>query len=110
VDPFIPIHVEGSNRETQPQRAALPRIFEGAPPKSAPPHRAAAPGLAKKGPLLHPRRRSHPLGVRVTQSCQRTRWRDGRVWLWLGMRKQTGRGEGTSGLVFDQAVDVKTAK
>ena len=45
-------------------------------------------------------------GVRVTQSFQRTRWRDGRVWLWLGVRKQTGRGEGSSGLAFDQIVNM----
>ena len=41
-------------------------------------------------------------GVRVTQSFQRTRWRDGRAWVWLGVRKQTGRGEGSSGLAFDR--------
>ena len=32
-------------------------------------------------------------------------WRDGRVWVWLGVRKQTGRGEGSSGLAFDRIVD-----
>ena len=42
-------------------------------------------------------------GVRVTQSFQRTRWSDGRAWVWLGVRKQTGRGEGSSGLAFDVA-------
>lgn len=49
------------------------------------------------------------LGVLVTQRFQRTRWRDGRSWLWLGVRKQTGRGEGSSGLAFDQIVDVPPA-
>jgi hypothetical protein len=34
-------------------------------------------------------------GARVTQSFQRTRWRDGSVWVWLGVRKLTGRGEGS---------------
>jgi len=37
---------------------------------------------------------------------QRTRWRDGRAWVWLGVRKQTGRGEGSSGLSFDRIVDL----
>lgn len=35
---------------------------------------------------------------------QRTRWPDGRVIVWLGARKQTGRGEGSSGLAFDRLV------
>jgi hypothetical protein len=42
----------------------------------------------------------------VTQGFQRTRWSDGRAWVWLGVRKQTGRGEGSSGLAFDRLVDV----
>jgi hypothetical protein len=45
-------------------------------------------------------------GARVTQGFQRTRWSDGRAWVWLGVRKQTGRGEGSSGLAFDRLVDV----
>jgi hypothetical protein len=40
--------------------------------------------------------------VRVFQTYQRTRWHDGSVFTWLGVRKQTGRGEGSSGLAFDQ--------
>jgi hypothetical protein len=45
-------------------------------------------------------------GSRVTQSWQRTRWRDGSVVLWLGARKGIGRPTASSGLAFDQAVDV----
>ena len=30
-------------------------------------------------------------GSRVTQSFQRTRWYGGEVFVWLGVRKQTGR-------------------
>jgi hypothetical protein len=44
-------------------------------------------------------------GTRVFQAYQRTRWTDGRVVLWLGVRRQTGRGEGSSGLRFDELVD-----
>jgi hypothetical protein len=46
-------------------------------------------------------------GVRVIQRYRRTRWRDGRVWVWLAASKQTGRGEGSSGLAFDRLVDVR---
>jgi hypothetical protein len=43
-------------------------------------------------------------GTRLTQSYQRTRWTDGKVYTWLRVRRQTGRGEGSSGLAFDQLV------
>jgi hypothetical protein len=44
-------------------------------------------------------------GALITQSYQRTRWIDGRALIWFGARKQTGRGEGSSGLRFDALVD-----
>ena len=40
-------------------------------------------------------------GVRVTRHYQLTRWHDGSTHLWIGRRKQIGRGEGSSGLRFD---------
>jgi hypothetical protein len=32
---------------------------------------------------------------------------NGEVFVWLGMKKQTGKGEGSSGLAFDQITNVK---
>ena len=43
-------------------------------------------------------------GVRVFQSYQRTRWTNGEVFLWLGIKKKPGRCEGSSGLAFDQII------
>ena len=40
-------------------------------------------------------------GARVTRAYQLARWHDGSTFLWLGRRKRIGRGEGSSGLVFD---------
>jgi|GEM_PF-2076833 len=40
-------------------------------------------------------------GARVTRSYQYARWVDGSTHLWIGRRKQPGRGEGSSGLQFD---------
>jgi hypothetical protein len=40
-------------------------------------------------------------GARVTRSYQYARWSDGSTHLWIGRRKQPGRGEGSSGLRFD---------
>lgn len=45
-------------------------------------------------------------GTRAFECWERTRWTDGRVYLWLSVRRQTGRGEGSSGLAFDQLIDV----
>jgi hypothetical protein len=40
-------------------------------------------------------------GVRVTRSYQFTRWVDGSPHLWIGRRKNVGRGEGSSGIRYD---------
>jgi hypothetical protein len=112
--PFIPVHVPGDNRETQLQRAALPRILEGDDPKNIKKVRPRTillrEGLDEKTRYFIHEEEVPRSGVRVTQSFQRTRWRNGRVWLWLGVRKQVGRGEGSSGLAFDQIENVKTAE
>lgn len=108
--PFIPVHVEGSNRETQLQRAALPRILEGdpTPPVKVQPRTV----LLRQGLDHHPAQTYFVAeeevpraGTRVFQSYQRTRWTDGRVVTWLRVRRQTGRGQGSSGLRFDYLVN-----
>ena len=111
--PFIPVHVENSNREIQLQRAAMPRILEGdpdRPEKVRPRTMLLRKGLDRtpaKSYFLH-EEEVLGAGVRVTQAFQRARWRNGQVFVWLGVRKQTGRGEGHSGLVFDRIVDIRT--
>jgi hypothetical protein len=40
-------------------------------------------------------------GARVSRAYQYARWIDGTSHLWIGRRKQPGRGEGSSGLRFD---------
>jgi hypothetical protein len=109
--PFVPVHVPGDFREIQLQRAAMPRILEGDPdaPKKVRPRSS----LLREGldatpaqPYFLHEEEVPRAGVRVTQAFQRTRWRDGRAWVWLGVRKQTGRGEASSGLEFDRAADV----
>jgi len=41
-------------------------------------------------------------GVIITRQFQQARGPNGEVFTWMGRRKETGRGEGASGLVFDQ--------
>jgi hypothetical protein len=109
--PFVPVHVAGDNREIQLQRAAMPRVLEGDPeaPLKVRPRtallRAGLDGEAATAYLLHEEEVPRA-GAQVSQSYQRTRWRGGRALVWLGARKQVGRGEGSSGLAFDRIVDV----
>jgi hypothetical protein len=111
--PFVPAHLDNDdNREIQLQRAAMPRILTGAPsdkkPKKVRPRTVLMQlGLEKKLPYFIHEEKVLRAGVRVTQSFQRTRWHDGQTFVWLGVRKQTGRGQGSSGLAFDKIVDVK---
>lgn len=108
--PLIPVHIDGQSRAIQLQRAAMLRIIDGDPNAPLPVRPRTSllrHGLDAATPaayFLHEEEVPRA-GVRVTQRFQRTRWRDGRAWLWLGVRKETGRGESSSGLVFDALVD-----
>jgi hypothetical protein len=42
-------------------------------------------------------------GVKVQLTKQRVRWVDGKTYVWLGRKAVTGKGEGSSGLRFDNA-------
>jgi hypothetical protein len=44
-------------------------------------------------------------GVHVTRARRTSRWIDGSTFVWTAFRKQVGRGEGSSGLEFDQLID-----
>ncbi|MGB9332959.1 MAG: hypothetical protein WCB10_19505 [Steroidobacteraceae bacterium] len=117
--PFVPVHVENNNREIQLQRASMPRNIGENPAALPAALRKVKPqttllrqGLDQLNPAAYfiyeeevPR-----AGARVFQHYQRTRGCDdgtvcGRVLTWLRAEKQTGRGEGSSGLAFDQLVN-----
>jgi hypothetical protein len=105
------VHVPNDVREVQLQRAAMLRLIDGDdqdPTPVRPRTTLLRPGLDQDSAaayLVHEEEVPRA-GVRVTQSFHRTRWRDGRAWVWLGVRKQSGRGEGSSGLAFDRIVDL----
>ncbi|MGH8512463.1 MAG: hypothetical protein ACREV8_00640, partial [Gammaproteobacteria bacterium] len=40
-------------------------------------------------------------GIHVARHYQLARWIDGSSWVWIALRKEVGRGEGSSGLRFD---------
>ncbi|MEM9149297.1 MAG: hypothetical protein AAGB19_02435 [Cyanobacteria bacterium P01_F01_bin.3] len=113
--PFIPVHIENNNREIQLQRASMPRILPGSPerPKVKPRTILLREGLDIPGnpqPYFIQEEEVPRAGTHLSQSYQRTRWYGGQVFTWLGVRKQTGRGEGNSGLVFDSLVSVPKNK
>lgn len=104
--PFIPVHVPGSNRNIQLQRAALPRILEGDPDppvKVRPLTALLRDGLdqSPQAPYFIAEEEVLRAGTRVLQTFERTRWTEGQVYTWLRAIRQTGRGEGSSGLAFD---------
>lgn len=108
--PFIPVHVEGSNREVQLRRAGMARLIDGdpdpMPDRIRPRTSLLSHGLDEDVPQgydLHEEEVPRA-GVRVRQGFQRTRWYGGEVFTWLGVRKTTGRGERSSGLRFDQVL------
>jgi len=90
--PFLPVQ---SGKAVELRRGALPAFQPGA--LTQPLGRILDPGrdLSLRDEEV-PRE-----GARVTRSHQYARWTDGSTHVWVGRRKQPGRGEGSSGLRFD---------
>lgn len=112
--PFVPVHKKNDNREIQLQRASMLRIIEGDPsdhPKKIKPQTS----ILREGLEEDPNPLAYYIyeeeiprsGVKVNKAFQRARWLNGKVFTWLGMKKKTGRGEGSSGLAFDILKNVK---
>ncbi|MVM29220.1 hypothetical protein GO755_04185 [Spirosoma sp. HMF4905] len=93
--PFIPVHVAGSDRDIQLQRARMPdqaATFKGKILDQPAPYFVNEEEVPRSGKL-------------ITRTYQRTRTTDGRVVLWVGRKTTAGKGEGSSGLAFDQLLD-----
>lgn len=108
--PFVPVRANGSSRAIALQRAALLRVIDGDPAAPLPVRPRTSllrTGLDEVTPASYvvPEEEVPRAGAQVTVSYQRTRWLDGRVVVWSGMRKRTGRGEGSSGLAFDRLTE-----
>lgn len=113
--PFISTHEKDSIRETRLQRGSMLRVIEVDAQKKIHVERVKPrTNLLREG-LNQPNRESYFIneeevlraGIRLTQSFQRTRWYSGQIYTWLGVRKQTGRGEASSQLRFDYLQPVK---
>ena len=93
--PFVPTHLPGSNRAIRLQRARLPDQ----------PLETAGVILRVPGTYFLAEEEVPRAGRVVSRAFKRARWIDGSTFLWIGRRSTTGRGEGSSGLVFDQIVE-----
>jgi hypothetical protein len=105
--PFVPVHLPGSNREIQLQRAAMPRALPGPTELVRPRTSVLREGLdlPQPAPYFVHEEEVPRAGSQVSLAFNRTRWEDGRVVVWLSVRRGSGRGEGSSGLQFDRLVD-----
>lgn len=98
--PFVPVHTPapagGVSREIRLQRARMPR---GTGPLGR--------VLTESQPVYFIEDQEVPRsGAIVYCRFQRTRWLNGRTVLWLGRRKQAGRGEGAANLRFDSVLPI----
>lgn len=105
--PFIPVRLGGvMSHEIQLRRAAMPRIIPGLPtvrirPRTDLLKEGYDPSIPKWFPYYVFEEEVPRSGAIVTRTWQRTRGMDGKVYTWLGRRKQNGRGEVNSGLEYD---------
>jgi hypothetical protein len=95
--PLVPVQIEGG-RAMRLRRAAM-LDAQGVPQFNRARGRILNPRPGQRLDLYEeevPRE-----GIRVFRNCQYTRWVNGTTHLWIGRRKDIGRGEGSSGLRFD---------
>ena len=107
--PFVPVHVSGSLRSIQLQRGAMARVIDGDPNPPVPVQPRTS--LLRAGldsssyqPYYLAEDEVPRAGTIADVRYRRTRWLDGAVLIWRSAAKQTGRGEGSSGLSFDNVV------
>ncbi|HEX5169870.1 MAG TPA: hypothetical protein VFW11_11915, partial [Cyclobacteriaceae bacterium] len=92
--PFIPVHMENSNAEIRLQRAKLP---------------AAKPPMGvllteKSAPYFIDEKTLDSSGLLVSRTPQLARYINGASCLWIGRKKEAGKGLGWSNLKFDQTI------
>ena len=110
--PFVARHRPGSQRLIRLQRASMPRLSDALPGTRVEPRgrilRTGLDAVDVRQPYFLHEEEVPRAGAIVTRSFQRARWFDGRVYTWLGRRKEMGRGQGASGLEFDRVIPVRT--
>ena len=124
--PFLPTHLPAQNRAIQLQRASMPRWFNKAFSQVRPRTAILREGMnnnetaavqlyvnpsdeIQNSPYYIFDEEAPRKGITVEASWQRTRWYNGKTIVWYGRRKKTARGEGASGLAFDEVIYIDYA-
>lgn len=99
--PYLPFHAGPDGADIELRRAMMMRNESAIEPEDIHPiSRLAGKDVSTIREEAVPR-----AGVRLQLTRQRARWTDGNTCIWLGRKVLTGRGEGSSGLTFDQLLD-----
>lgn len=110
--PFVAVKLQGQASSTAFLQGAMPRV----PPLDAAGDDAysilASKAVLPRGAILAGNPVANPNlvneeeilrgGCVVKRQVQQARWHDGGTFVWCSRRKDNGRGEGSSGLAFDQ--------
>lgn len=118
--PFVPVHQgTGTNRQIKLQRASMPYLLSDFEPIPIRPQTSflrkginddnSITSIADGGnPMYYIQEEIIPrAGIKLEKKMQRTRWFDGKTYLWVSNTKKIGRGQGNSNLQFDRALDSK---
>ena len=125
--PFMAVHSPGQNRKVRLQRAAMPRIMKEGYMPVRPRTNILKYGMNKSSqnavlPFINAdaEKQEEPYyiieeeitktGVHVVATNQRTRWYQGKTYNWRGRRKNLAKGEGSSGLLYDDVKFVQPKK
>jgi hypothetical protein len=98
--PFLPVKISGSTSQIK-----LVEAEPGGDDRPSPAGRILRPPSIPDGPFSLLEEEVPREGVRVRRLVVRTRWHDGKAYLWVERRRSLGTGETQSGLRFDQALE-----
>lgn len=97
--PFIPVRIPGSLSRIRLQKAAMPEFIDRYGDAIVTSRTSL---IESSGPFFLHEEEVPRAGAVVKKQFNRTRWYNGIVYTWIAKRKEAGRGEGASGLSFDQ--------
>jgi hypothetical protein len=110
--PFLPVSLDGAQKEIILQRSRMPDSLADLPrgvllsEDTTTPlkyYDEKDPNEEKTSKGYFVREEAIPrAGLQVDRHYQRARWVNGETVTWIGRKKKVGKGEGSSGLVFDQ--------
>lgn len=110
--PFIPVKTGQSNRDIQFRRAKMRRIVDGFLTNEYVRPRTSILSVGIEGETVNQYTINEEeilrQGATIKTNYQRARWYDGSIYTWLGRERLIGKGEGSSGLQFDQIVPKET--